>query len=138
MPHTRKEATDALARAMSDALTNGLTTDDIDEIAEMVTAQQPLAPDYSTIQVAESATGADDLPIYTELPDGLIDLPAAMELYGCGRQRLHGWVQRGHLKVHGRLRGAARGGGYIVVSKDELEHRLQTVSPKGGRPRKTA
>ena len=226
MPDTRKEATDALARAMSDALTTGLTTDDIGEIAEMVAAQQPLALDYSAQHVAERATGADDLPIYTELPEGLIDLPSAcnvfgksrqllfqwvtqgrlperglfkprgrtvanvvvsekevedcingtdgwterrtrklrkvgdatvgadglpiytelpeglidlpsaMREYGCRRGRLDTWVQRGHLKVYGRLKGAARGGGYVVVSRTQVEERLAAEPNKSGK-RKT-
>ena len=138
MLDTRKDATDALARAMGDAFTHGLTTDDIGEIAQMVAAQRPLAPDYSAQHVAETPIGADDLPIYTELPEGLIDLPSAMRKYGCRRGRLDSWVQRGRLKVYGRLKGAARGGGYVVVSEAELTNRLATVPRKGGRPRKTA
>ena len=138
MLDNRKEATDALARAMSDALTNGLTADDIDEIAQMVAAEQPRNLDYSAQHAAERAKGADDLPIYTELPEGLIDLPSAMRKYGCRRGRLDSWVQRGRLKVYGRLKGAARGGGYVVVSEAELTDRLATVPRKGGRPRKTA
>ena len=223
MLDNRKEATDALARAMSDALTNGLTTDDIGEIAQMLAAQQPLALDYSAQHVAERANGADDLPIYTELPEGLIDLPSACEVfgksrqllfqwvtqgrlperglfkprgrtvanvvvsekevedcingtdgwperrtpklrkvgdatigadglpiytelpeglidlptamrkYGCRRGRLDSWVKRGHLEVRGRLRGAAPGGGYLVVSEAEVVDRLETTAPKGGR-----
>ena len=85
----------------------------------------------------ELATDDKELPIYTELPPGLIDLPAAQKKYGCSRGRLYNWVRNGHLKVQGRLRKPARGGGYLAVSENELEHRLATVSVKGGRPRKT-
>ena len=138
MLDTQREIADALARVMSDAFTHGLTTDDIGAIAKMVAAQQPLDLDYSAQHAAELANGADDLPIYTELPEGLIDLPSAMRKYGCRRGRLDSWVQRGRLKVYGRLKGAARGGGYVVVSEAELTNRLATVPSKGGRPRKTA
>ena len=145
MPDTRKEATDALARAMSDALTTGLTTDDIGEIAEMVAAQQPLALEYPAERVAKPATsrtppeptiGTDYLPIYTELPEGLIDLPTAAKEFGCSVHRIRGWVRRGHIPIKGRLKAGAPGGGYFVVSKADLEHRLATASTKGGRPRK--
>ena len=133
MPNTRKEATDALARAMSDALTNGLTTG---EIAQMLAAQQPLALDYSAQNEAEPATGADDLPIYTELPEGLIDLPSAARKYGYHLRTMYMWVRRDRLECRGRLRAPSRGGGYIVVSEHELKERMSTVPSKGGRPRK--
>ena len=222
MLDTRKEATDALARAVSDALTNGLTTDDIDEIAQMVAAQQPLDLDYSAQHAAELSNGADDLPIYTELPeglidlasaaakfgrsrqllwqwvhqgrieergllkqsgstvanvlvleddvaacikgklppvannngtqgnlvigadrlpvytdlpDGLIDLPSAMRRYGCKAATLRGWVYQGHLKAVGRLRGSSPGGGYLVVSEAELEQHLASPRKKGRKPK---
>ena len=136
MLDSRKEATDALARAMSDALTNGLTTDDIDEIAQMVAAQQPLALDYSAQHVAAPVNGANGLPIYTEIPDGLIDLAGAAVKFGCNVHRLRAWVRRGHIPIHGRLRGGAPGGGYFVVAEADIQHRLSTVGAKGGRPRK--
>ena len=136
MLDTQREIADALARVMSDAFTHGLTTEDIGEIAQMVAAQQPLALDYSAQRPAELANGADDLPIYTDLPEGLIDLSAAAEQYGCSVHRIRGWVRRGHVPIRGRLKAPAPGGGYFVVAKSDLEHRLATVVSKGGRPRK--
>ena len=122
-----------LRSAIEDALAAGVVTRD--EILDMVPTIDPQSANgYKT---AVPATNADDLPIYTELPEGLIDLPTAGRKYGCHRARLRNWVMHGHLKVHGRLKAPARGGGYIVVSESELEHRLATVSTKGGRPRKT-
>ena len=87
-------------------------------------------------KVGDATVGADGLPIYTELPEGLIDLPSAMREYGCRRGRLDTWVQRGHLKVYGRLKGAARGGGYVVVSRTQVEERLAAKPNKSGK-RKT-
>ena len=84
----------------------------------------------------ELATDDQELPIYTELPEGLIDLPTAQKKYGCTRSRFHNWVAKGHLKLHGRLRGPAPGGGYLVVCEADLARRLATVPVKGGRPRK--
>ena len=97
--------------------------------AELPAATNDRAP-------VEPATGADDLPIYTELPEGLIDLPTAARNYGCQLQRFYMWVRRGQLKAHGRLRASSPGGGYIVVSETELGDRINTVKEKGGRPRK--
>ena len=82
------------------------------------------------------AIGDKELPIYTDLPEGLIDLPSAQKKYGCTRARFRNWVTKGQLKVHGRLRAPARGGGYLVVSEDELVDRLTAPPNKGGRPRK--
>ena len=136
MLDTKREIADALARVMSDAFTHGLTTDDIGEIAKMVAAQQPLALDYSAQQVAETPIGADDLPIYTELPEGLIDLPTAARKYGYPLQTIYMWVHRGRLECRGRLRAPSRGGGYIVVCEQELQNRMASPPNKGGRPKK--
>ena len=121
-----------LRSAIEDALAAGVVTRD--EILDMVPTIDPQSGNGH--ETAVPATSADDLPIYTELPEGLIDLPTAMRKYGCHRQRLNNWVARGRLKVYGRLRGPARGGGYLVVSEDDLQSRLNGPLDKGGRPRK--
>ena len=84
----------------------------------------------------ELATDDKELPIFTELPEGLIDLPSASTRYGCGIARLRNWVRQGQLPLKGRLRRPAPGGGYLVVSESDLVRRLATVNAKGGRPRK--
>ena len=121
MLDTKREIADALARAMSDALTNGLTTHDIDEIAQMVAAQQPLALDYSAQHVAGRANGAGDLPIYTELPDGLIDLPSACEAFGKSRQLLSQWVTQGRLLERGLFKPPGRTIANVVVAEKDVE-----------------
>ena len=85
----------------------------------------------------EVVTDNNELPIYNVLPPGLIDLPNAARKYGCSRERVHGWVKRGVLQVRGRLKGAARGGGYLAVAEDDVKHILATIHEKGGRPPKT-
>ena len=62
---TKQEVADALAQARSDALTNGLTEDDIDEIWKMVAAQQPRTLDELALRMGEDAEN-NDLPIYTK------------------------------------------------------------------------
>ena len=76
-----------------------------------------------------------DLPVFNELPAGLIDVPSAVKKYGCQNSTLRKWIARGLLSSHGRLRAPARGGGYLVVSEDQLMERLASPS-KRGRPRK--
>ena len=77
----------------------------------------------------------DELPIYDELPKGLIDLPTAGKKYGLNVRTIRGWVNKGKLEAAGRLRGPAPGGGYLVVSEDELL--VHIAEPRSrGRPKK--
>ena len=133
MATTPPLTTKQLREEIRAALSLGTLTES--EILQMVSTAEPPAAANGRAPV-EPATDADDLPIYTELPEGLIDLPTARKKYGCTRDRFANWVRQGQIEVRGRLRAPAKGGGYLVVSEAELEHRLATVSEKGGRPRK--
>lgn len=62
----------------------------------------------------------EDLPIYDELPEGLIDVPAGAEKYGRSTDTIGMWIRRGRLQLYGRRRAAAPGGGYLVVSESGL------------------
>ena len=132
--------TEDLRADIQAALESGVPKDDLLDMVniaylQMATAAPPAATDgHSTHNVHEND---QELPIYTELPPGMIVLPSAARKYGCSRERVHGWVKRGVLQVHGRLKGAARGGGYLVVIEDDVKHILATIHEKGGRPRKT-
>ena len=77
-----------------------------------------------------------ELPIYDVLPPGLIDVPSAVKRYGCKNATLRRWIERGRLRAMGRLRGAAPGGGYLVISETELADWISAPRDKGGRPRK--
>ena len=134
MLESKPTNTKELRRVIIDALTAGVITKD--EILDMVsTAEPPAATNGSA--PAERAAGANDLPIYTELPEGLIDLPSAATRYGCKGATLRMWVHRGHLRLMGRLKRSCTGGGYLVVSESDLKERLNTPKKKGGRPPKT-
>ena len=74
--------------------------------------------------------------IYDELPPGLIDVPRALRKYGLNRGTLRRWIDRGHLKTYGRLRGRAPGGGYLLLRECDLQCWMNTPRNKGGRPRK--
>ena len=74
--------------------------------------------------------------VYTELPPGLIDLPAAVKKYNLKPRTVQDWVRQGHVRLLGRLRAPSRGGGYLVVSEEELRSYIMAPRNKGGRPPK--
>ena len=103
-----------LALALDRALARGLTEV---EIMELVTDR---AGNLSENEAADR--------VFVELPPGLIDLPAAAAKYGLNRYTLHDWVSNQRLRNCGRLRGSARGGGYILL--DEAELRAYIAAPR--------
>ena len=70
--------------------------------------------------------------VYSELPPGLIDLPSAGRKYNVPRRTIHSWVNKGRVRLRGRLRGPTRGGGYLVVSEADLVAYLEGPRNKGG------
>ena len=58
--------------------------------------------------------------IYDEVPEGMIDLPSAVRKYGINRGTLRRWVLSGHLRRAGRVKGAAPGGGFVLLWEDEF------------------
>ena len=86
--------------------------------------------------MAESESRSENQHIYTSLPDELITLVAAADLYGIGRQRIRNWLVRNHIQEKGRLLGSARGGGFTVVARHDVEDMLATRRP--GRPKLSA
>ena len=78
-----------------------------------------------------------ELPIYDELPNGLIDVPSAARRHDLNLRTIHSWIRVGHISRVGRLRAPARGGGYSVVNEAELVAYKNAPRNKGGRPRKS-
>ena len=139
MATTFTQPTDQLRHDIQAALEAGVPREDLLDLVNIAYFQLgalPLNPQSNGHIGRDLAIGDKELPIFTELPEGLIDLPSAQKKYGCTRARFRNWVTKGQLKVHGRLRAPARGGGYLVVSEDELVDRLTASPNKGGRPRK--
>ena len=132
MVDTRKPL-DTLTRAIEVALDSGVTKSEIHNL--VATAN---APSTNNGHIADDVSKADGyLPIYDVLPPGLIDLPTAAKDLGYSVKRLWRWVHRGRIKVRGRLKAPARGGGYLVVDEGELfAYKKIAGSNKGGRPRK--
>ena len=82
-----------------DALAEGLPFGDIQELA-------------STIVVDEQLDDTQrEVPIYDEIPPGLITSEGAAKKYGISTSTIRTWVDRGHLALEARLKASARGGG---------------------------
>ncbi len=127
-----EDATDA-------ALRSGLTKE---ELIALLQTKDPVANngaavlDYCPAPLGDNLL-SDDYPIFTELPEGFITVPDAGRKYGISRRTIQGWLRTGRLELRGRLRGSARGGGYMVVNETELVTYMNAPRNKGGRPRKT-
>ena len=128
---TVRESLDRANSAIAEALAKGVDARELLDMVTTVASEQleipGLFPDLN-----------EEEPIYTdtEVPEGLIDLPRAARKYGHRIARLQRWVQRGHLKVYGRLKAPARGGGYLLLNEGELLERMSAPPNKGGRPQK--
>ena len=117
-----------LRAAIGVALSSGVSEGEILSMGATVAADtgQPELPGFED----------PGLPIYDELPDGLIDLATAAERYGCKPHRIYMWVYRGRLQERGRLRGPGKNGGAIVVCENDLLERMNAPPNKGGLPKK--
>ena len=132
---TSRESLDRATRAIADALAEGVDERELLDMVTTVAAEQAVEqPEIPGLFPEPS----DEEPIYTEtvVPAGLIDLPTAAKKYDYRVATLQKWVDRGHLKVYGRLRAPAPGGGYLLLREVELVERINSPPNKGGRPRK--
>ena len=118
-----------LRTAVETALASGVSENEILSMVATVAAdaEQPELPGFED----------EGLPLYTELPPGLIDLATAAKRYSRSPSLLRMWVYRGHLEERGRLRGPGQNGGAIVVCEQDLLERINAPPNKGGRPKKT-
>ena len=120
---------DGLEQAALQALTAGATRD------EVMTTLSAVIDDYQARQLPMlDMLPCDGETVFDELPEGMIDLPSAAIEFGISRYTLRGWVEGKHIPVRGRLRGSARGGGFLILSKDDIL-KLKDSPPKRGRPK---
>ena len=122
---------DYLGQAALQALTAGATQ------AELMTSLSAALENYQARQ--EPLPGllpCDRELVFDELPEGMIDLPSATRVFGISNQTLHSWVKTGRVLSMGRIRGPARGGGLIVLKKDDILRQIEKP-PKRGRPQKS-
>ena len=129
------ETLDRVSSAIAEALTEGVGAHELHDMVSTVAAEQaaeqPEPPGLFSVL-------NDEETIYTEteVPEGLIDLPAAAQKYNCPINTLQTWVKKGRLKTHGRRKAPARGGGYLLLVETEVLDRVKAPINKGGRPRK--
>ena len=130
------EALRRASSAIADALAEGF---DERELVEMVTtvAAEQAAEQVETLELFRDLNDEETIYTETEVPEGLIDLPAAAQKYNCPINTLQTWVKKGRLKTHGRRKAPARGGGYLLLVETEVLDRVKAPINKGGRPRKT-
>ena len=121
------EAMERVSVAVAEALESGVSEEDLQTLffrsaTAGNVAGEPEHPEY------------EPEPVYDELPPGLIDLPSAAKKYGINRGTIRHWVKRGNVPSQGRLKGAARGGGYLLIREDDLLKYMVGPRDKGGRP----
>ena len=129
------EALRRASSAIADALAEGVGAHELQDMVTTVAAEQA-AEQVETLELFRDLNDQGIIYTETEVPEGLIDLPAASKKYLCPVGTLQMWVHRGRLQTYGRLKAPARGGGYLLLREDELVHHMQTPRNKGGRPRK--
>ena len=125
----RSARLEGLSEAVLQALTAGASPTDL-----MATISATIT-DYQAKQLPMfDMLPCDGETVFDELPEGMIDLPSAAIEFGISRYTLRGWVEGKHIPVRGRLRGSARGGGFLILSKDDIL-KLKDSPPKRGRPK---
>ena len=92
--------------------------------------------DGAAVQGSLPGWPTDPDKVYDEVPEGFITLPSAARKYELNRVVLRNWVGRGHLRVFGRLKGPAQGGGFLLLNEDELREHLNQPRPPGRRRHK--
>ena len=118
--------------ATCEALQAGATKEDL---YHMLKTRLDPAPVHNCGNCLPDSQGPDK--VFTELPEGLIDLPSAAKKYGINQRTMYNWVHRGRVKARGRLRAPTTGGGYLAVCEDELVTFMERPRDKGGRPKGT-
>ena len=119
------ESQQLTARAtIADLLTQGVHERELLALVASVANQQ-----RSTRECVDTAPR-----VYDALPSGLIDVPSAARRYRRSRRTIQSWIRAGRIEEVGRLRAPARGGGYMVVRKAQVED-LIANPPARGRPK---
>lgn len=129
-----KTTPEDLQVAIDQAISSGWTRDEIESlVAGRIVTLNELA---SETLVGVATPKDEGVVIYDELPPGLIDLPTASRKYGVKNATMRYWISKGHIKLAGRKKAPAAGGGYAVVCEDKLFDYIKAPRNKGGRPKK--
>ena len=120
------------ARVIEGALRSGVSPQELRSLLEGSISEHDTASSDSLPEFPAE----DPDTVYTELPAGLIDVPSAVRKYKLRSSTVYDWIKKGHLNLHGRLKGPVRGGGFLVIRETELVTYMAAPRGKGGRPRK--
>ena len=125
-----------LIEALRDAFQHGISEADLMAIlADMrnVRADEPPSTAPGPGTGPPDSELRDGVRIYTEVPEGMITAPQAARKYGLSRHTIQAWVIRGRIPMEGKLRGSARGGGFILLDEDKLVALIAYPPKRGGR-----
>lgn len=89
----------------------------------------------STAQLYLPGCEPEKPPIFTELPEGMIDAPTACAKYNIKDSTLRTWIHKGNIVLMGRLKARAPGGGRLVIREEDLIRYKNTPRPHTGRPK---
>ena len=121
---------EGLAALLNCALKNGITAN------EVGTAIVNGLVNTRSLRAKASNFPPSVDPVFTEVPEGCIDVPSAARKYNLKINTLRQWINNGHLTRVGRLKAPASGGGYLLTYESEIQAHMNAPRPKGGRPRK--
>ena len=122
------EAMERVSVAVAEALESGVSEEDLQTL-------------FFSSAAAGNGSGEPEHPgydpeaVYSVLPEGLIDVPSASKKYNLQDDTIRAWVRKGQVKLCGRLKGPATGGGFLLVVEEELVAYMSAPRNKGGRPR---
>ena len=125
----------ALGEAVADLLAQGKSFDDIAAMLKSLQTPIPPLPGQPMLPGFEPPPTEPQLPIFTTLPYGMIDVPSAARKYQIHRQTIHDWIRYGHLTAVGKLEGHSPGKSSHILMEADLIHHKNTRRPPG-RPKK--
>ena len=128
-----------LGSAIAEALDEGVTQQELMSVVltTVSTYTPPIKMSLANEDECEDFQAAGPDTVYNKLPPGLITLSDAAREYDLNHRTIRNWVRKGDLKVHGRLKGSAKRGGFIVLNEAALRVCMYLPKDKGGRPKKT-
>lgn len=121
---------EAFRAAVERARGDGLSPADMHDV---ITATAETKPSNGPVLPAEPE---DVMYEPGNLPGELIALPTLVKEYRASRSTLNTWIRSGKLRIRGKVRAPAPGGGYNVASKEEVFNFMSGPVNRGGRPRK--
>ena len=128
MPDNHNTNIAELDRILRAVLSDGVSAKEVNQMVSVAEA--------ATKNQSDTAPLVSGVQTFDVLPDGAITLPDLVRDYGANRSTLQTWIRAGKLKVLGKVKAPAPGGGYRVVSLEQVLSLIEAPPDKGGRPPK--